>query len=129
LYATGGERLRVLLLFRERASYDDAGSRVSEIVRSHPIRIYYRLLRYSLDYLATRCKPVRNRLDKFIGRSCVGLWKTATRLSQCAKERGKVIPKLPYLLSRWNEQRERVSRRHEQANRYSKEFLDLTVRS
>lgn len=52
---------------------------MSGIVRSYPIRIYHRLLRYSPDYLATRCKPVRNRLGKFIGRSCVGLWKTAMR--------------------------------------------------
>lgn len=89
MYATD-ERLRILLLPEQRASYDDVGNRMSDIVRSCSIRIYHRLLRYLPDYLATRCKPVRNRLGEFIGRSCVGLWKTATRyirLLQCAKGR------------------------------------------
>lgn len=137
MYATAAKHLCVSLPASERARYDDAGNRVSDIVRSCPIRIYHRLLRHSPDYLATRCKPVRNRLGEFIGRPCVGLWKTATAdiMSDCRNVRARkgetleIIPKLPYLLSRWNEPRERVGRRHEQASRYNKEFLDLTVRS
>lgn len=113
----------------ERASYDDAGNRVSDIVRSCPVRIYHLLLRYSPDYLATRCKFVKNRLDEFIGHLCVG--KTATGyIASCRRERHwKLFPSFFYLLSRWNEPRGRVCRRHEQANRYHKEFFDLTVRS
>lgn len=99
----------------ERARYDDVSNRVSDVVKSCPIRIYHRLLRHSPDYLATRCKPVRNRLGEFIGHSCVGLWgkqqRGYIRLPRCVEERDignysqASLPAIPL------ERAERTSRR------------------